>query len=127
MDSINDKNSWINLINKSVHTMDDKDIGDVFAINHEYVIIKQGFLAVHYYYIPISKVKGEKGNILVLKISEKQVKEKYEKDKSPDPLQYYVMDYPYYNKYHRSLSLVHKKNNFDRSSSQIRSKKNQKK
>ena len=35
-------------------------------------------------------------NVLWLKITESEVKEKYERDTIPDPNQYYIKEYPYY-------------------------------
>jgi hypothetical protein len=94
--SSEDKKEWISLIDESVHTYDDIDIGDVYAISRNFVVIKRGFLNVHYYFIPIKKVEGWDGNVLWLKITEEEVKEKYERDTIPDPNQYFVKDYPYY-------------------------------
>ena len=51
---------------------------------------------MHYYYIPITKVEGWDGHVLWLKITESEVKGNYERDKIPNPLQYYIKDYPYY-------------------------------
>ncbi len=48
---------WIDLINESVHTSDDVDIGDLEAVNKNFVVVKRGFVNIHYYYIPQSKVK----------------------------------------------------------------------
>jgi hypothetical protein len=47
--------SWIELINESVHTADDIDIGDIDAISRDF--IKRGFVNVYHYYIPITKVE----------------------------------------------------------------------
>jgi hypothetical protein len=94
--SSEDKKEWISLIDESVHTYNDIDIGDVYAISRNFVVIKRGFLNVHYYFIPIKKVEGWDGNVLWLKITEEEVKEKYERDTIPDPNQYFVKDYPYY-------------------------------
>ena len=58
--------------------------------------MKRGFIDIHYYYIPISKVEGWDGKVLWLKVNKSEVKGKYERDKIPDPLQYYIKDYPYY-------------------------------
>jgi hypothetical protein len=94
--SSEDKKEWISLINESVHTYDDIDIGDIYAVSRNFVVVKRGFLNVHYYYIPIKKVEGWDGNVLWLKITEQEVKEKYERDTIPDPNQYFVKEYPYY-------------------------------
>jgi hypothetical protein len=44
------KLSWTNLIDESVHTSDDMDIGDIDAVNRDFVVVKRGFVNVHYYY-----------------------------------------------------------------------------
>jgi hypothetical protein len=100
------KRDWISLINESVHTSDDIDIGDIYAVSRNFVVVKKGFVNVHYYYIPVTRVEGWDSNVLWLKVTEKEVKEKYERDIIPDPNNYYVKDYPYYNTYFRSLSLI---------------------
>jgi hypothetical protein len=92
--------SWIALINESVHTSDDIDIGDIDAISRDFIVVKRGFVNVHHYYIPISKVEGWDGNVLWLKVAESEIKANYERDKTPDPLQYYVKDYAYYSSLH---------------------------
>jgi hypothetical protein len=43
----------IGLIDESVHTFDDIDIGDIDAVSRDFVVVKRGFVNVHYYYIPI--------------------------------------------------------------------------
>jgi hypothetical protein len=90
------KTGWISLINESVHSSDDIDIGDIDAVSRDFIVVKRGYVNVHYYYIPITKVEGWDGHVLWLKITESEVKGNYERDKIPDPLQYYIKDYPYY-------------------------------
>jgi hypothetical protein len=102
-----EKKMWIDLINKSVHTNDDIDIGDIHAVSRDFVVVKRGIVNIHYYYIPISKVEGWDGNVLWLKITESEVQGKYERDKVPDPLFYYVKDYPYYTSiYYPELQMI---------------------
>ena len=91
------KPNYIGLINESVHSTDDEDIGDIYAISRDFIVIKRGFVNVHYYYIPISKVEGWDGNVLWLKISENEVKRNYERDTFPEPTRYYLKDFPYQN------------------------------
>ena len=90
------KPNWIGLINESVHTSDDNDIGDIDAINRDFIVVKRGYIRIHYYYIPINKVEGWDGFVLWLKITEDEVKRNYERDIIPDPYRYYVKDFPYY-------------------------------
>jgi hypothetical protein len=59
------KGKWIDLINESVHTGDDVDIGDIDAVNIDFIVVKRGFVYVHYYYIPIRKVEGWDGYFFV--------------------------------------------------------------
>ena len=91
------RTGWIDLINKSAHTTDDIDIGDIHAINRDFVVVKRGFENIHYYYIPISKVEGCDGHVLWIKVIDSELKGNYERDKVPDPRRYYIKDYPYYN------------------------------
>ena len=81
---------WTDIINESVHTSDDQDIGDIEAVNRDFIVVKRGFVNVHRYYIPISRVEGWDGNVLWLSINEKTVEANYERDTIPDPSLYYV-------------------------------------
>lgn len=58
------KGHWIELINESVHTTDDIDIGDIDAVSRDFIVVKRGYVNIHYYYIPISKVEGWDGHVL---------------------------------------------------------------
>ncbi len=102
-----EKTNWIDLINESVHTSDDVDIGDIEAVSRDFVVIKRGFINVHYYYVPISKIEGWDGDVLWLKITEDEVKRNYERDVVPDPSRYYVKEYPYYStSYYPALTRI---------------------
>ena len=101
------RRSWIDLIDESVHTSDDIDIGDIDAVSRDFIVVKRGYINVHYYYIPITKVEGWDGNVVWLKITESNVKGNYERDKIPDPSQYYIKDYPYYTTaYYPELAMI---------------------
>ena len=93
--SSKEKKDWIDLINESVHSSDDIDIGDIDAVSRNFIVVKRGFVNVHYYYIPVKKVEGWDGNVLWLKVTEKEVKEKYERKKVPDPRQYFMKEHRY--------------------------------
>jgi hypothetical protein len=79
-------------MNHSVHTKDDIDIGDIFAINRHFIVVVRGFLNVHYYYVPINKAEGWDGKVLWLNISEDEAKIKYERNIYPDGSRYFVKD-----------------------------------
>lgn len=94
------------LISRPIRTSDNHHIGNIQAISKELFVIKCGFLRVHYYYIPRSKALRYSEDVLWLKIKENEVKEKYERNKSPDPFRYYVKDYPYTIGYFPPLAVV---------------------
>jgi hypothetical protein len=75
-----ERKTWIGLIDESVHISDDIDIGDIDAVSRDFIVVKRGFVNVHYYYIPISKVEGWDGHVLWLKITEGEVIRNYESD-----------------------------------------------
>ncbi len=82
--------NWTGLINESVHTSDDEDIGDIAAVNRDFLVIKKGFRKPHYYYIPIDQVEGWDRDVLWLKVTEDQVKQNYQRSTPPDPSKYYA-------------------------------------
>jgi hypothetical protein len=90
------KKKWEDMIDQSVHTIDDVDIGDIDALSRDFLVVKRGYLNEHYYYIPITKVEGWDGEVLWLKIKEDEVKSKYERQIIPDPSRYYIKDYSDY-------------------------------
>ena len=89
------KSSWMDVTNESVHTSDDIDIGDIEAINRDFVVVKRGYVHVHYYYIPMNKVEGWDGHVVWLKITENEVKRNYQRDRDPDPSNYYIQGHSY--------------------------------
>jgi hypothetical protein len=90
------KAKFIDLLNESVHTSDDIDIGDMEAVSNNFIVVKRGFVNVHYYYIPISKVEGWDGNVVWLSITEGVVKDKFERPIEPDPYKYHIKNYQFY-------------------------------
>jgi hypothetical protein len=83
------------LLQESVHTSDDVDIGDIEATNKNTIVVKRGIIHVHYYYIPIEVVEGWDEQVVWLTITEKEVKEKYERDNEPDTANYYTKNQGY--------------------------------
>ena len=77
------KSSGRDVTNESVHTTDHKDIGDIEAINRNSIVVKRGFVNVHYYYIPISEVEGWDGHVVWLKITEDECEKRLPKRFSP--------------------------------------------
>ncbi len=104
--SVPSRIEWIDLINESVHSYDDVDIGDIDAVSRDFIVVKRGFVNVHYYYIPISRVEGWDGHVLWLKITEDEVKRIYERDTLPDPSRYFVKDYPGYTAIYPEVTVI---------------------
>lgn len=99
------RKGWIDLINESVHTSDDIDIGDIDAVSRDFIVVKRGFVNVHYYYIPIGKVEGWDGNVVWLKVPEEYIK-KNMRDAVPDPSRYYVKDFPGYSGIYPEVEVI---------------------
>ncbi len=60
-----------------------------------FLVVKRGFIKVHYYYIPVTRVQGWDGRVVWLKLPLEEVEQKYHIDKPPDPSIYYIKGYPY--------------------------------
>lgn len=122
----------MDVTNESVHTSDDVDIGDIEAINRDFIVVKRGIIRVHYYYIPVSKVEGWDGHVVWLKIPEEEVEKKYHVDKSPDPSEYYIKGFsydksaPFTTAYFPELPVISAKYNQEKKSKSIASPKIQK-
>jgi hypothetical protein len=84
-----DPASWTDLIHESVHTSDDEDLGDIEAVSRNFVVVRKGLARVRRFYVPLTKVKGWDGRAVWLKVSEKEARENYEKDRRPDPHVYH--------------------------------------
>jgi hypothetical protein len=95
VDTQSERKTAMDLIQESVHTSDDIDVGDIEAVSKEMIVVKRGVKNVHYYYIPVNKVKGLDKNIVWLTITEKEVKNKYENNKEPSPSKYFVKGQEY--------------------------------
>ena len=87
---VEEKTNWKGLINESVHSKDDEDIGDIEAVNRDFVVVKKGFKNVHYYYIPVDQVEGWDRNVLWLKVTKDEVVQSYERTTPPNPSRYYT-------------------------------------
>lgn len=73
--------SWTDLIDESVHTSDDQDIGDIEAVSRNFIVVKKGLVNVHWYYIPLHRVEGWDGKVVWLKVPEHIVKANYERER----------------------------------------------
>ena len=76
--------SWTDLINESVHTSYDQDIGDIEAVSRNLIVVKKGLVNVRRYYIPLHRFEGWDGKVVWLNIPEDAVKANYERDAAPE-------------------------------------------
>jgi hypothetical protein len=90
-----ERKTAMDLIQESVHTSDDADIGDIEAINKEMIVVKRGIKNIHYYYIPVNKVEGWDKNIVWLTVTEKEFRNKCENNKEPFPSKYFIREQEY--------------------------------
>jgi hypothetical protein len=84
-----DPASWTDLIRESVHTNDDEHLGDIEAVNRNFMVVRKGLVNVRRFYVPLTKVHGWDGKAVWLNISERDASENYQKDRRPDPHDYY--------------------------------------
>lgn len=66
---------WSDLLDELVHTSDDQGIGDIQAVNREFVVVKRGFVNMHRYFIPAQKIEGWDDHLVWLKITEDESRE----------------------------------------------------
>ena len=87
---------WESIINESVHTSDNHDLGSAHAVSRHFLVVKRGIVHVHYYYIPVNRVEGWDGRVLWLKVTQEEAKHSYERDKTPNSSTYYMGEQPEY-------------------------------
>ena len=87
------RTSLTDILDESVHTSDDQDIGDILAISRDFVVVKRGFRNVHYYYLPVSTIEGWDGHVVWLKITEDEVKRNFERHRPPSSAGYYFKEF----------------------------------
>ncbi|MFL6397835.1 MAG: hypothetical protein ACJ706_11890, partial [Nitrososphaeraceae archaeon] len=85
--------SWDNAIDKKVKSSDDKDLGKVQSITKEYIQTKEGALSKNYYFIPKYHIQGYDGDNLWVSLTKDEIKERFEKEKAPDPSEFETPEY----------------------------------
>jgi len=74
---------WEELIHKHVRTSDNIDIGDVDRIGNEFVIVRDGFVHIHIYYIPKQYLTHYDGSSLWIAVPSDLVSVKFERKSEP--------------------------------------------
>lgn len=81
---MNDIISWDKAIGRKVKSSDDKDLGKVQSITHDYIQTKEGTVSKNYYFIPKYHLSGYDGDNLWVSLTKDEVKSRFEKEKEPD-------------------------------------------
>ena len=53
---------WEEVIHKHVRTSDNVDIGDVDKVGNEFIVVREGVVSIHLYYIPKSYINHYDGS-----------------------------------------------------------------
>ena len=89
-----DIKNWTQLLDHRARTKDGEDIGNICAVNRDFIVVKNGIINSHYYYVPIGRVEGWDGNVLWLNMGKNEVKKDCARDGAPDPSNYYMKENP---------------------------------
>jgi hypothetical protein len=71
------------VIHKHVRTSDNVDIGDVDRVGNEFVVVREGVVKTHMYYIPKQYITRYDGSSLCLGVPRGLVSGKFERDTEP--------------------------------------------
>lgn len=81
---MNDIIPWDKAIGRKVKSSDDKDLGRVQSITHDYIQTKEGMVSKNYYFIPKYYLTGYDGDNLWVSLTKDEVRSRFEKEKEPD-------------------------------------------
>lgn len=76
---------WEEVIHKHVRTSDNQDIGDVDRVGNEFIVVREGTVKQHLYYIPKQYINHYNGSSLYLSVPTGLISGKFERDTEPTP------------------------------------------
>ena len=76
---------WEEVIHKKVRARDDNDIGDVDRVGNNFIVVRDGVVNVHIYYIPKKHIERYDGSYLWIKLPSSLIAAKYEREIEPTP------------------------------------------
>lgn len=76
---------WEDVIHKHVRTVDNVDIGDVDRVGNEFIVVREGVVNVHMYYIPKQYINNYDGSSIWIDASSGLVSAKFEREDEPTP------------------------------------------
>jgi len=74
---------WEEVIHKHVRTSDNVDLGDVDRVGNEFIVVREGVVKVHIYYIPKKYIIKYDGSTLWLNLSAMLASSKFERESEP--------------------------------------------
>ena len=74
---------WEEVIHKHVRTTDDVDLGDVDRVGDEFIVVREGVVKIHIYYIPKKYIIKYDGSTLWLNLSSTLASSKFERENEP--------------------------------------------
>ena len=85
--------SWDKIIGKKVRSSDRKDLGDVESVATHYIEVKEGIVSRKQYYIPKYYIQGFDGDNLYTSLTKYEIKDRFERDSPPSPLELQTPEY----------------------------------
>ena len=74
---------WEEVIHKHIRTSDNIDIGDVDKVGNEFIVVREGVVSVHLYYIPKQYINHYDGSSLWISVPSGLVSAKFERKTEP--------------------------------------------
>jgi hypothetical protein len=74
---------WEEVIHKHVMTSDNIDMGDVDKVGNEFIVVREGVVKVHMYYIPKQYISNYDGSSLYLTVPSGLAGAKFERESEP--------------------------------------------
>jgi len=74
---------WEEVIHKHVRTSDNNDMGDVDRVGNNFIVVREGTVKVHMYYIPKQYINHYDGSSLWVSVPSGLISAKFEREKEP--------------------------------------------
>jgi hypothetical protein len=82
---------WEEVIYKRVRTTDNIDIGDIETVGKDFIVVREGDVKIHHYYIPKSYITNYDGSSLWIDAPSGLVSGKFERETEPTPEELRIM------------------------------------
>jgi hypothetical protein len=76
---------WEEVIHKHVRTTDNIDIGDIETVGNDFIVVREGDVKIHHYYIPKSYISNYDGSSLWIDAPSGLLSGKFERESEPTP------------------------------------------